>query len=149
MLTFDLGPWEDKRLNVNGNPLSLHDIEHGIVRPLWANEPRIHYILNCAAAGCPNLGQKAYTGANIQRSLHDAAIAFVNDPRGVTVLPNGQIQASKIYSWYKDDFGGSNEAVLNHIHKYALPDLKAALKDKKRIAKYAYDWSLNDAVAAP
>ncbi|KAB7615308.1 DUF547 domain-containing protein [Amylibacter sp. SFDW26] len=146
---FDLGPWEDKRLTVNGKELSLHDIEHGIVRPLWSNEPRIHYILNCAAAGCPNLGQKAYTGQNIQQSLHDAAIAYVNDPRGVTVSANGRIIASKIYSWYKDDFGGSNEAILNHIRKYADDDLKAALRGKKRIAKYEYDWSLNDATATP
>ena len=145
----DLGPWEDKRLNVNGKELSLHDIEHGIVRPLWNDEPRIHYILNCAAAGCPNLAQKAYTAQNVQQSLHDAAIAYVNDPRGVTVLSNGQIQASKIYSWYKGDFGGSNEAILNHIRKYADDDLKAALKNKKRIAKYEYDWSLNDVASAP
>ena len=141
----DLGPWDDKRLSVKGKQLSLHDIEHGIVRPLWPNEPRIHYILNCAAAGCPNLGQKAYTTQNIQQSLHDAAITYVNDPRGVTVLLNGQIQVSKIYSWYKADFGGSHEAILNHIRKYANADLKSALKDKKRIAKYEYDWSLNDA----
>ncbi len=145
----DLGPWEDKRLTVNGKELSLHDIEHGIVRPLWNDEPRIHYILNCAAAGCPNLAQKAYTAQNIQQSLHGAAIAYVNDPRGITVLPNGQIQASKIYSWYKGDFGGSNEAILDHIRKYADADLKAALKNKKRIAKYEYDWSLNDAASAP
>jgi len=145
----DLGPWEDKRLTIKGQELSLHDIEHGIIRPLWPNEPRIHYILNCAAAGCPNLGQKAYTGANIQQALHDAALSYVNDPRGVSVSANGQITASKIYSWYKNDFGGSNASILNHIRTYADDDLKAALDGKKRIAKYAYDWALNDAALAP
>ncbi|WP_120500123.1 DUF547 domain-containing protein [Roseovarius sp. EL26] len=140
---FDLGPWEDKRLLVNGVETSLHDIEHGIIRPLWPDMPEIHYVLNCAAVGCPNLGQRAYTAKNITDALGVAARSYVNDPRGIRVSESGQITASKIYSWYLDDFGGSEVAVLDHIRGYAAPELRAKLAGKTRIQRYEYDWALN------
>ncbi|SLN41990.1 hypothetical protein ROA7450_02038 [Roseovarius albus] len=141
---FDLGPWEDKRLMVKGVETSLHDIEHGIIRPLWPDVPEIHYVLNCAAVGCPNLGQRAYTAQNITETLEVAARSYVNDPRGVRVSENGQVTASKIYSWYLDDFGGSEVVVLEHIRSYASPELRVRLVGKTRIQKYEYDWDLNE-----
>ncbi|MEM1143322.1 MAG: DUF547 domain-containing protein [Pseudomonadota bacterium] len=140
----DPGPWENARLEVNGERLSLHDIEHGIVRPLWPGTPEIHYLLNCAATGCPNLGAAAYTGADIEAALNAAARSFVNDPRGVVVLPDGRLQVSKIYAWYRKDFGATTEDVLAHLRRYAAPELRAQLEDRTRIDRYAYDWSLND-----
>ena len=141
---FDLGPWENKRLTVAGRSTSLHDIEHGIVRPLWKGEPNIHYILNCAAAGCPNLGQGAFTAENIQERMHAAAIAYINNERGVSVLDDGRIVASKIYSWYLDDFGGSHTSIITHLKTYAQPELKAAIEARGVIDDFTYDWSLND-----
>lgn len=141
---FDLGPWEDKRLEVNGAKLSLHDIEHGIVRPLWSDTPEIHYILNCAAAGCPNLSQQAYTANNIQNQMHQAAKDYVNDPlRGVVSYKDGRIVVSKIYAWYLDDFGGSQAGILDHLRQYAALDLKENLNNVQVIHAYYYDWDLN------
>ncbi|MDP5055118.1 MAG: DUF547 domain-containing protein, partial [Congregibacter sp.] len=77
---FDLGPWNDKRLTLHGRAVSLHDIEHGIVRPLWSDTPEVHYLLNCASIGCPNLSQRAYTGDTINLHLREAAVAYINDP---------------------------------------------------------------------
>ncbi|WP_373691323.1 DUF547 domain-containing protein [Endozoicomonas sp. YOMI1] len=39
---------------IAGQTISLHDIEHRILCPIW-NNPRIHYALNCASIGCPDL----------------------------------------------------------------------------------------------
>lgn len=143
---FDLGPWDEKRLTINGRATSLHDIEHGIVRPLWSDTPEIHYILNCAAAGCPNLAQQAYTAANVQSRMRQAASDYVNDPlRGVIIQDNGRVVVSKIYSWYQDDFGGSQSSILNHIKHYANQDLGRHLGNKSTIDSFIYDWSLNDA----
>lgn len=144
----DPGPWDEARLTVAGRRLSLHDIEHGIVRPGWADVPEVHYLLNCAAAGCPNLGLSAYTGANIDSALETAARAFVNDPRGVTVLPNGGLRLSKIYAWYREDFGSGREDLLEHLRRYAAPPLLEKLDEDVRIRGYAYDWSLNDTANA-
>jgi hypothetical protein len=141
----DIGPWGEKRLTLNGRPTSLHDIEHGIVRPLWSDTPEIHYILNCGAVGCPNLAQQAYTGDNVQNLMRQAASAYVNDPqRGVRMRDDGTLTLSKIYAWYRGDFGGSDAGILEHLRVYAAPTLKARLDADAVIRGYSYDWSLND-----
>lgn len=140
----DFGPWGEKRIVVNGRELGLHDIEHGIVRPLWREEPRIHYALNCAAIGCPNLAQTAYTATNLEQKLQENSVRYINDPRGVMVGEDGKITLSKIFSWYREDYGGSNETILGHLRLYAEPELTEALDHPDLTISYAYDWSLND-----
>ncbi len=140
----DPGPWNEDRISVNGRQLSLNDIEHGIVRPLWPDEPRIHYAFNCAAIGCPNLAQTAYTADNVEQRLQENAVLYVNDPRGVSIADNGSLTVSKIFSWYRDDFGRSDDAVIAHLRLFAKPELKQALEQATKINRYVYDWSLND-----
>ncbi|MCY0093240.1 DUF547 domain-containing protein [Hoeflea ulvae] len=136
---FGSGPWKAKLLTVNGKELSLDDVEHEIVRALFKDEMS-HYGLNCASYSCPNLARRAYTGANVDALLRENAVAYVNHPRGVTV-DNGRITASKIYSWYDDDFGGKGR-LKAHWQALASPD-KAARIATASISGYDYDWSIN------
>jgi len=64
-------------------------------------------------------------------------------PRGVRV-DNGRLHVSSIYTWFKEDFGGSDEAIIAHLRRYAAPALAARLESIKRVAGDSYDWSLND-----
>lgn len=144
---FALGPWSERLLEVAGRKLSLNDIEHGIIRPLW-RDPRIHYALNCAALGCPDLRKSAYSGADIEAALEEAARDYVNDPRGMRFDDRGRLTVSKIYLWYEEDFGRSVDGVLAHLRRYADPGLAARLHGRERVDDYAYDWSLNDAARA-
>lgn len=57
---FSIGPWGKKLVLVEDEEVSLDDIEHRILRPIW-RDPRIHYAVNCASIGCPNLIDTAYT----------------------------------------------------------------------------------------
>ena len=137
------GPWKKKLLSIEGEPVSLNDIEHRILRPVW-RDPRLHYALNCASIGCPNLSNNAYHADTIDTQLDQAATTYVNHPRGVS-FNNGKLYISSIYSWFRADFGESDAAVIDHLQLYALAPLKDALADSGRIAGYRYDWSLNDA----
>lgn len=136
---FGSGPWKAKILSVSGSELSLDDIEHEIVRAIFA-DPMSHYGLNCASYSCPNLANRAFTGANVDALLHRNAVDYVNHPRGVTV-DNGRITASKIYSWYAGDFGGKRR-LKDHWTSLANPQ-KAALIAPASISGYEYDWSIN------
>jgi hypothetical protein len=136
--------WWADRVTVEGRSLSLDDIEHGIVRPVFA-DPRIHYAVNCAAVGCPNLAAEPYRGDGLDAQLDAAARAYVNDPRGVRIGVGGAVTLSRIYNWFQEDFGGSEAAVLKHLRRYAEPDLAADLAAADGIASYVYDWALNDA----
>lgn len=136
------GPWKAKTLKVKGVDLSLDDIEHGFLRPTF-KDPRVHYAVNCASVGCPNLGTEAFTGAKLDAQLNAAASAYINHPRGVRV-DQGEVTASSIYDWFQKDFGGDEAGVLGHVRAHADEALKQKLKGITSIADFGYDWSLND-----
>ena len=142
------GPWKAKIMKVNGQDLSLDNVEHDIMRKVF-KDPRVHYAVNCASMGCPNLNVNAFTGANLEAELEKGAKAFVNHPRGIDVKPDGTVVASSIYSWFQVDFGGSEAGVLAHARKYATPEVAAKLEGKTGIASFDYDWDLNDISKMP
>lgn len=143
---FDLksysGPWREQRVTVEGKQLSLDNIEHDVMRPTF-KDPRVHYVVNCASFGCPNLMNRAWRAATLETDLDAAARAFINHPRGVTVLPSGELKVSSIYKWFSADFGGDDAGVLAHFKTYAGPALAARLTGAVKIADDGYDWSLN------
>lgn len=140
---FSKGPWGKKLVTVEGEALSLDDIEHRILRPIW-RDPRVHYAVNCASVGCPNLARLPYTAETVEGMLDRNAREYVNHPRGVSVAEKGLV-VSSIYEWFKEDFGGTDRAVIQHLKKYASPSLAKALAKAARIDDDRYDWRLNDA----
>ena len=139
-----VGPFDDELLVVLGKPLTLNDVESGIIRPIW-NDPRAHYALNCASYGCPNLRRQAWHVGNLEADLNSAAYRFLNSDRALRVGLFGRVKVTKIFKWYADDFGGSDQAILQHIRRYASPATCRKLKNVDSISGYFYDWSLNDA----
>ena len=137
---FGSGPWSAKIISLEGQDLSLDDIEHRILRPLF-KDPMVHYALNCASYSCPNLSATAFTAKNTAALMQANAAAYVNHPRGVSVDGNA-ITASKIYSWYGADFGGKSK-LKAHWTKFAAAD-KAAAIDAAQSVSFGYDWRLND-----
>jgi hypothetical protein len=113
------------------------------MRPIF-KDPRVHYAVNCASIGCPNLRTEAFTGAKLNEQLDSAARDYVNSSRGVS-FENGSPVVSSIYVWYQDDFGGTDRGVLDHLRRYAAPPLQRGLAGVKSIGKDSYDWGLNDA----
>lgn len=147
---FSVGPWGKKLVVVEGEAISLDDIEHRILRPIW-KDARIHYAVNCAAVGCPKLMPRAFTAANTEELLEQGARDFINNERGAHVDAQGRLIASSIYDWFQEDFGGDEAGVIAHLRKYANSSLAAELDGVSEVYDYEYDWSLNDAAprAAP
>ncbi len=141
-LSVNQGPWGDVLAAAAGQELTLDDIEHRILRPIW-KDPRIHYAVNCASFGCPNLAPQAFTPANAEELLEQGARDYINHPRGVSLV-DGDLVLSAIYDWYQEDFGGSEEAVVDHLLKYANEKTAAKLRDYGVVLDYEYDWSLNE-----
>ncbi|UPQ88358.1 DUF547 domain-containing protein [Vibrio sinaloensis] len=132
---FSFGPWDDEVIQVSGKQLSLNDIEHRILRPIW-NDPRTHYAVNCASLGCPNLQSQAFTAENTEQLLETAAKEFINSDKGVLVKANS-LRLSSIYDWFIADFGNQQQLV-DHINHYRSEPI-TSVKD----ANYEYDWDLN------
>ncbi len=139
---FSSGPWDAKVVTIESEKVSLNDIEHRILRPIWRDN-RIHYAVNCASLGCPNLAPEPFTSSSTDRLLDEAARAYINHPRGVSV-EGGRLTASSIYDWYQGDFDGSEEGVLSHFRTYATSALATSLTSVSSSFRYRYDWSLNE-----
>ncbi len=140
---FSFGPWDKKLISIEDEHLSLNDIEHRILRPIW-RDPRVHYSVNCASIGCPNLQRIAFTAANAETLLDAAAREYVNHPRGARI-ENGRLIVSSIYDWFEEDFVDGDGSVVEHLERYAGPDLAAKLTNTKQVTGSEYDWALNEA----
>ena len=138
---FSRGPWDEQLANVAGKSLSLNDIEHRILRPIWKDD-RIHFAVNCASLGCPNLSAKAYTSDNLEALLDSGAKDYLAHERGA-VFDENTLVLSKIFDWYQQDFGSSESQMLATIAKYAPKNKAARIQKHSGRIKYRYDWALN------
>ena len=138
---FRMGPWRDELITIAGQAISLHDIEHRILRPIWKN-PRIHYALNCASIGCPDLLPTVFRAGSVSEQLDGAARRFINQEKGA-MLVDGRLVLSSIYDWYEDDFV-NEQGVLDEIMSFARDDLKQQLENFNGRISYRYNWKLNE-----
>jgi hypothetical protein len=152
---------------IGGFLFSLNDIEHGILRgnrrppyrffkPFGKNDdrldfiaspldPRIHFALVCGARSCPPISY--YETEQVDFQLQLAAMSFINSPQVNILLDEEAVFVSKIFQWYKSDFGGNRIALIETLLTFLDEgEKKTFLKEKgKRLrVKYQpYDWNLN------
>lgn len=141
---FSIGPWKKKLIRVEGEEISLDDIEHRILRPIW-KDPRLHYSVNCASLGCPNLMPTAFTASNSEGLLDHGARDFINSDHGARFDAQSRLIASSIYDWFQEDFEGNEAGVIAHMRLYANPALMVRLESATEVYDFDYDWTLNDA----
>lgn len=123
-------------IDIGGKNYTLNQIEKEMLLRQF-REPRVHFAVNCAAASCPPLLSGAWTEANIQKNYEKMTKAFINNPSYNKVSTNF-MEISKIFEWYADDFGGSNN-LINYFNKYANIKIKSSAK----VRYLEYDWKLN------
>jgi len=128
-------PWKKKSITVNNIQYSLDDIEHTILRKM--DEPRIHFLLNCAATSSPKLWNRAYTKKNITQALEESTANYINDPTK-NLITNDRVMISKVFEWYAKDF--DNGDIKSYINRYA----KEKISNTSKIEYMDYDWSLNE-----
>ena len=137
---------------VAGREVSLHEIEHEILRPL--GEPRIHFALVCASTSCPSLAREPYRAVELEAQLEASLHRFLADRRkGMRIdPPAGTLTLSRIFDWFEEDFesaGGIVAFVRDHLahDAAATPDERAwlaAVGDAVSVRYFDYDWALND-----
>jgi hypothetical protein len=128
-----------KRITVAGQQTSFKAFEDNVIRKM--GEPRIHFALNCASRSCPPLGRQAFTAGNLDGQFEALTKGYINSERGVKyTAANKSAELSKIFDWYKDDFGG-NAGVISFINKRRSTPIPADAK----ISYQDYDWALNEA----
>ncbi|KAA1247605.1 DUF547 domain-containing protein [Aquimarina sp. RZ0] len=128
-------PWKQKQIVINDTSYSLDDIEHNILRKM--NEPRIHFLLSCAAKSSPKLWNRAYTARNVQQALQEKTVEYINN-RNYNRITAQDAKISKVFEWYKNDFNEGD--VIKFINTYAT----TKIDPRSTISYLEYDWSLNE-----
>jgi hypothetical protein len=149
---------------VDGQRVSLEDIEHGILRGNRGNpyvpgahfagpdprrawslplDPRIHFALNCGGNFCPPI--QSYAPQRLDAQLDLAARNFVNAT--VEIAPESdEVRLSQILRWYEGDFGSRDEMIdflIVHLPDDARRDYLSANRGAYRLVYTPYDWRLN------
>ena len=149
-------PWKKMFFPLFGKATSLDDIEQSMLRLRGAyDDPRIHFALNCASIGCPMLREEAYVAERLDAQLNAQAERFMSDrSRNRYNAASGELEVSKIFDWYGDDFKLGHQGIASvaaFMARYAvkLTDVPAE-QDKlrtqaARVGFLDYDWRLNDA----
>ena len=149
--SFFSGPWDKEFFSLLGEPRTLDEVEHEMIRgnPTLM-DPRIHFAVNCASIGCPALRPEAYTADKLDAQLQDSARKFLSDTqRNRFSAEKNTLEVSKIFDWYEGDF----EKAAGSLAKYLLPyaeelGVPPANRESMKtgditIRHRGYDWKLN------
>lgn len=146
-------PWKQDVVTLLGATRSLDDVEHRLIHAgVGADEPRVHFALNCASIGCPALRPEAYRAADLDAQLVDQSRRFLSDrTRNRWDAAGGRLAVSKIFDWYGADFTRAAGSVAAFLARYA-EQLSTDVAEQRAIAAGTapvvfldYDWRLNDA----
>jgi len=152
--TLDQGRvWKTRRFTVAGRQLSLDQIEHEILIPL--GEPRIHFVLNCAALSCPPLGARTYIAKTLNADLNQASRGWMKGGGVHIDRESNKMILSRIFDWYAGDFvetsggtiagvDGRLQGVLHFISQHMGHVDAEWIKAGGYTIEFApYDWALN------
>ena len=128
--------WKKTVGTLAGKAVTLDEIEHKIIRPM--GEPRIHFAIVCASVSCPDLLNEPFHAERLNEQLDRQTKAFLaNDVKGLRVKGD-EIQVSKIFDWFEEDFDKSG-GIASFVRSYR-PELPKGYDVE---AELDYDWSLN------
>ncbi len=137
--------WKDLQLYVGGQPYSLDQIEHDILRNI--DEPWIHFAIVCASIGCPRLLNEAYVPSRIQQQLETNARDFFARSQNFRYdQRNRRFYFSSILSWFGEDFGSNQAAQLRKIAQWLPTEAarQAGMQNAVSVSFLDYNWNLNE-----
>jgi hypothetical protein len=150
------GVWTRIRWRAGGSDLTLDQIEHEIIRPVF-KEPLVNFALACGAVSCAPLQGEPFLADRLPQQLESAARAFLAEEQGSRVSGD-RLDVSSRFKWYADDFRAgfaglvtasrseTDRGILGFVATYG-PAKAAALARHPavRLDYLEFDWSLNEA----
>ncbi|MEM9251636.1 MAG: DUF547 domain-containing protein [Planctomycetota bacterium] len=140
-------PWDLAQWNLAGQTVSLNQLEHEIIRKDFL-EPRIHFVVVCAAFSCPPLRTEAYTAEKLEAQLQEQTVYSFTHPRWLIFdggKPNAPLRLTKLLDWYAGDFTQVAPSVEAYAGRFN-ERLGAYLDEGGSVSIHwiDYSWLLND-----
>lgn len=120
--------WNKDIIQIEDKAYSLDYIENKILRK--NGDELIHFAIVCASISCPDLKMSAYRGENLDNQLLSQKLKFIKNRNKGVYIEGNTVYISKIFKWYKKDFGNIKEYI--------------DISEDKKIRYIDYDWRLND-----
>lgn len=135
--------WSKARWTVGGRTVSLDEIEHKNLRPLYGW--KVHATIVCAARSCPPLQNTAFTAANLASLTERAYRAWLARSDLNHFDPgSNRAEISSIFKWFNDDFTGTGE-IPRLLAQWGPDKFKSFFqKGDFKIDYLDYHWGLND-----
>ena len=126
-------------VKVGDKTMSLYDYENDVIRQ--QGEERVHFALNCMAAGCPRLPRYPFPSENLDAELDKQAHFFFSESRNLRVDPDKKtVYVSEILSFFTKDFLKKKPTLIAYINQYASPPIP----DDYKVEFIPYDWTINN-----
>nr|WKN38073.1 DUF547 domain-containing protein [Tunicatimonas sp. TK19036] len=133
------GFFDNTKHQVAGESLTLDQVEK---ERLMKNhfDPRLHFVLVCAAKSCPPLASFAFQADQLDEQLDERTREALNNPDFIRVNKNQKkVEVSQIFEWYKQDFTKETSSILAYINQYRDEEIPSSYQ----VNFYKYDWALN------
>lgn len=134
------GFFDVKKHKIAGENLTLNDIENKKLRAIY-NDARIHFVLVCAAKGCPKIVNYAYLPEKLNVQLNIRTRFAINNSNFIRVdKSNKKVLVSEIFKWYEKDFlSKATPNIIAYLNQFR----KEKIAPEFSMDYYTYDWKLN------
>ncbi|NJO01939.1 MAG: DUF547 domain-containing protein, partial [Bacteroidia bacterium] len=133
------GFFEKHKQKVAGESITLNELEQKkLLMP--TQDPRLHFVLICAARGCPQIADFAFRSDQLEAQIEQRTQLTLTDSSFIRVDEAAKkVAISEIFTWYRADFRKNGQEVIDFINQYRTNKLEGY-----QITSYPYDWTLND-----
>ncbi|MEM8885481.1 MAG: DUF547 domain-containing protein [Planctomycetota bacterium] len=121
------------KYRVDGRRMSLWTMENDVIRAF--GDARIHFAINCASIGCPQLPQEPFYPERLEQQLERETKKFLGDESKVRVAGK-TLHLSKIFDWFEEDFEPGPAAWIRAYRPEVPEDAE--------VKWIEYDWGLNE-----
>ncbi|RKS55114.1 uncharacterized protein DUF547 [Gillisia mitskevichiae] len=132
------GFFSTKTHSLGQKSVTLDDIEKKFLLGNYPEEARFHFVLVCAAIGCPPIITEAYRPETLEKQLQQQAVKAMNSSDFVKIQKD-KVLLSELMKWYQKDFTRKGGTLLDYVNKYR----NTPIPDNLKIEFYNYNWDLN------
>ncbi|WP_026836566.1 DUF547 domain-containing protein [Gillisia sp. JM1] len=132
------GFFNRKTHSLGQKSVTLDDIEKILLLGNYPDESRFHFVLVCAAIGCPPIIAEAYMPETLEKQLQQQTVKAMNSSDFVKIQKD-TILLSELMNWYQKDFTKEGVSLIDYINKYR----KTVIPPNLKIEFYNYNWELN------
>ncbi len=132
------GFFNTKTHSLGQKSVTLDDIEKKLLLGNYPEEARFHFVLVCAAKGCPPIIGEAYRPETLEKQLQQQTVKAMNSSEFIKIQKD-KVMLSELMKWYQQDFTKEGGTLIDYINKYRKTPIPASLK----VEFYSYNWELN------